>query len=55
MKYLLTIAIFIIAGGFIGCAIGALFGNPSAGTGDGVGIGALAGLVYCFITRNATE
>lgn len=53
MKYILTLALFIIAGGFIGCGIGALVGDPSTGTGYGSGAGLLIGGIYCFATRKA--
>lgn len=53
MKYVLTIAIFILAGAFVGCGVGALAGNPSAGTGYGCAVGLLAGAAYCYATRNA--
>ena len=53
MKYILTIALFILAGAFIGCGVGALAGNPSTGTGIGCAVGLLAGLGYCYATRNA--
>ena len=53
MKYILTIALFIIVASFVGCGIGALAGDPSTGTGIGAGIGLLAGAAYCYATRNA--
>ena len=47
---------FIILGGFMGWAVAALTnGNESNGTGIGLPVGLLGGLVYCLLTQRGSS
>lgn len=56
-QYIITSAIFIIGGGFIGWALAALTGGDtnaqSSGTGLGCAAGVVIAVVYYFATRNS--
>ncbi len=52
--YILSLAILIIGGGFLGCGVGYLIGDAgdaSTGTGIGSAVGLVIGLYYYFSTR----
>ena len=56
-EYSLISAIFIIGFGFLGFAVGALFGPEGAastGTGVGSGAGLLLAIGYYLVTKNST-
>ena len=52
--YIVPLIWAVIAGGLIGCGVGALLGNPSAGTGVGC-LAALLGTLGYFISADPAD
>ena len=56
-NYILSTALFVIGVGFLGFAVGAVFGPVGAAstdTGIGSGIGVVVAIVYYLGTKNST-